>query len=72
MTLERTATPYCQSCTKVMDRDKLKLVLVETKPFWLCPRCIDPIPRKGYRVDSKNQNKAYKPHLHRVNKRGRA
>ena len=46
---------YCQSCIKT--GVELKLTLMNGKPYWLCEKCLNPLPRKAYELGRANSRK---------------
>ena len=44
MTINRMS--YCQSCIRA--GVELKLEDVGGRPFWLCEKCLNPLPREAY------------------------
>ena len=60
MTIKATKTPYCQSCTKIMEtHSKLRQVDLDGKLYWMCQRCRDPLAKEAYRLDTRHQSKAW-------------
>ena len=60
MTLRKTS--YCQGCIRT--DVTLKLTDAGGRPYWLCERCLNPLPRKAYeqgRADSRKNWKKDKP-----------
>jgi len=48
---------FCQSCIKT--GAELKLTLIHGKPFWLCARCISPLPKDAWDIHHGNQAKSW-------------
>ena len=44
MTLRKLS--YCQGCIRT--EVTLKLTTHEGRPYWLCKKCLNPLPRKSY------------------------
>jgi len=48
---------YCQSC--IGTGVDLKLTLMRGRPYWLCKRCLNPLPKDAWDVHHGNQAKAW-------------
>ena len=48
-------TSYCQGCIKT--DVTLKLTKADGKPYWLCEKCLNPLPRKAYELGRANSRK---------------
>ena len=70
MTVERTKSPYCQSCIRLLTRGELTRCSIGGRMFWFCQRCIEPIPQAAYRMDGAEKHliRAFRPNLRRVTK----
>ena len=48
-------TSYCQGCIKT--EVTLKLTKADGRPYWLCEKCLNPLPRKSYELGRDNSRK---------------
>ena len=48
---------FCQSCIRTTD--ELQKVDIEGRPYWLCDRCLNPLPRDSYQLRQGHRNKAW-------------
>lgn len=47
-------TSYCQGCVRT--EVELELTDIDGKPYWLCKRCMHPLPKESY---DKQKRKAW-------------
>jgi len=57
---------YCQSC--VRETDELQKVMITGRPYWLCSKCTDPLPRESYQLRHGQRNKAWGKYKNRGTK----
>ena len=50
-------TSYCQGCIRT--EVTLKLTKADGKPYWLCEKCLNPLPRKSYELGRDNSRKKW-------------
>tara|TARA_A100001391_G_scaffold152118_1_gene109921 strand:+ start:280 stop:474 length:195 start_codon:yes stop_codon:yes gene_type:complete len=48
-------TSYCQGCIRT--DVTLKLTKADGKPYWLCEKCLNPLPRKAYELGRAHSRK---------------
>ena len=57
---------YCQSC--ITETVELQKVDIMGRNYWLCARCIDPLPKSSYLMRRGERNKAWGKYKNRGTK----
>ena len=52
--MTKMKTSYCQGCVRT--EVPMKLTLANGRPYWLCDRCREPLPKEAY---DKKKRKAW-------------
>ncbi len=57
---------YCQSC--ITKTDQLQKVEITGRNYWLCNKCINPLPKDSYQLRRGERNKAWGKYKNRGTK----
>jgi len=53
--MTKVKTSYCQGCIRT--EVTLKLTMANGRPYWLCKKCLNPLPRESYKKNDESESR---------------